>query len=65
MVDQSSPFSYNIRQAFLSYIADQQLQMNHHDGENIDQQNSSHEIENQPPEISHTHGEIHLNHGYK
>jgi hypothetical protein len=48
MVDQTSPFSFNIRQAFLDYIIkhDEPLQIN------IDEENQSrnnNEIENQPP----------------
>jgi len=50
MVDQTSPFSFNIRQAFLDYIIKHQnLSSNNTDEEN--QSTNNNEIENKPPQI--------------
>jgi hypothetical protein len=50
MVDQTSPFSFNIRQAFLDYIIKHQNpSLNNTDEEN--QSTNNNEIENKPPQI--------------
>jgi hypothetical protein len=48
MVDQTSPFSFNIRQAFLDYIIKHEESLSIDTDEEIESINN-HEIENKPP----------------
>ena len=50
MVDQTSPFSFNIRQAFLDYIIKNQDSSSTNSDEDIESINKN-EIENEPPQI--------------
>jgi hypothetical protein len=49
MVDQTSPFSFNIRQAFLEYISKNQTPSSINTDED-DESTNNNEIENKPPQ---------------
>jgi hypothetical protein len=53
MVDQTSPFSFNIRQAFLDYIIQHEESLSIDTDEEIESTNN-HEIENKPPPTTQT-----------
>jgi len=53
MVDQTSPFSFNIRQAFLDYIIQHEESLSIDTDEEIESTNN-HEIENKPPPPTQT-----------